>query len=70
MSFTPTPLRRTAPPEEIVGTTNINFALLQSTIKSLEDELRLLKKSQSKKGSAQPGIVDGKDLIKWAVLQG
>lgn len=49
MSFTPTPLRRTAPPEEIVGTTNINFALLQDDLARLENQVRALnnKKQQA-----------------------
>lgn len=47
MSFTPKPLPRRAAPEEISQTTNINFALLQSTIKSLEDQVNILKKKKN-----------------------
>jgi len=42
MSFTPKPLPRTANAEEITQTTNINFDLLQFTIKKLESQVSAL----------------------------
>jgi len=64
MSFTPTPLPRKSSPEEISETTNINFALLQSTIKNLEASVRALKQGQRKK-TAITTEINGKDLEKW-----
>jgi len=42
MSFTPKALPRTSQPQEIVDTTNINFALLQQTIDKLDNQVRAL----------------------------
>ena len=47
MTFNPTPLARNAKIEETVQITNINFALLQSEIKSLQSQLKNLGKSKS-----------------------
>lgn len=48
MSFVTRPLPRKVSTEEIADTTNINFTLLQSTIKSLESQIIALKQGQNK----------------------
>ena len=52
MTYTPTPLPRKASSEQISQTTNINFALLQSTIKTLEDQIKVLQQGTKKKRSS------------------
>ena len=80
MSFTPTPIPLSSAPTTISEVMNINFQLLADCINQLENKLLEVNNLAKKKTSDSPTFtnvtvtcnltVQGKDMMKWAVLQG